>query len=232
MAVTAITLWNRALDYADMTGSSFPDTNRKYDLINVGLSELYYTLVHSNAEYFVATPSSISVVSGTALYNLPADFYKALKLYYVQGDRRYIVRPFSREQVQGLLATPSTSATLELHYVPTLTLVTADNDQINAAFPPGWEDYVALHVAIRLLMREESFEQVGALRTERDRLITTITQMASPRDVHESLPLTDVYGRWRDPWRDVIGGPGASELFYRIEGTKLRFIETDPIAEW
>ncbi len=229
--VTAGTLWSRALDYADMTNSAFPDTNRKYDLLNAALSELHYAIVNTNQDYIVATPQSISVTSGTATYALPSDFYKALKVYRVDGQRRYVVRQYTREEADGLLAVPSSSDTWELHYIPQATLFTADGDSVASTYPPGSEDYIALHVAVRLLTREERYEQAGGLAQERDRLLRQIIEFAAPRDTGEASHVSDSYSRWRDPWRVLIGEPTRRKLFYRIEGSNIRVIEADP-AGW
>lgn len=227
--VTASTLWSRALDYADMTGSSFPDANRQYDLLNAAVAELHYTLAQSDSEYVVGTPSTINVTAGTGTYALPTDFYKCLKVYRVEGNRRYVVRRFEREEADGILYVPSTAATLEMHYIPHAVLMTAGSDVINANYPPGFEDFVAMHVACKLLMKEESAESAMVLGQERDKLLQKIISMFAPqRDIGQPGHITDVYGRYRDPWRGVIDGPGVQEQYYRIEGGVIRVIEADP----
>lgn len=227
--VTALTLWNKALDYADMTGSSFPDTTRKFDMLNAAMNRLHYTLAAAESEYVVATPSSISVVANTALYALPTTFYKALKMYRVEGNRRFIVRRFSREMVDGALAVPSSSQTWELHYIPHVTLFTADGDTVAATYPPGSEDFIAMDVAARLLAREESFEAAGYWEKKANQLLAEFRELyGAPRDVGEVHVVDDVYGRFADPYKDMIAEPAHTRMYYRIEGSNIRVIEVDP----
>lgn len=226
---TALNLWDRALDYADMTGSSFPDVNRKFNLINAAVSALHYAIVNSGSEYVVGTPATVNVVAGTATYALPTDFYKLLKVYRKEGNRRYAVRSYTREMAEGLLHVPSTSAVWEVHYIPHAVLLTADGNVIETQYPPGWEDYCAMHIAVRLLIKEESLEAAAALTQERDALLAQIIKAyGGPRDLAEPSVVADAYGRYSDPWRHIIDAPAGAQHYYRVEGANLRVVEADP----
>ena len=112
----------RALDYADMTGSNFPVEARVDDYINSAASEMYDILVNAYEDYFLAT-QSITLVPGTEDYALPSDFYKAKRVYYTTGSRRFSIHPFNLEEVDGARNSALSAGTAELWYVPEMSLM-------------------------------------------------------------------------------------------------------------
>jgi hypothetical protein len=55
----------------------------------------------------------------------------------------------------------------------------------------GWEEYIVVDAAIKMLNKEES--DVGVLSKEKDRLVLRITAASANRDIAEPEPIADVY---------------------------------------
>jgi len=223
--VTLDTLKARALDYCDMTSSGFPDTSRLTDYVNAAAAELYGMLTNSFEDYFVET-EEINLVSGTGEYALPADFYRLVRAFCVSSDRRHEISKFSIGSVHGSKLTPSQGGTVELWYVPEMTLMSAGSDTVASVIPPainGWDDFIALSVAIRLLIREES--DATALMHERDLLRGRIMASAEPRDEGGVDQVQDNSRRWGGGSSRTDSAPYS--LKYRLVGNKIRFIQHD-----
>jgi hypothetical protein len=219
------TIRARALDLADMTNSNFPVAARVADYINSAAAELYDILVNSYSQYFLST-QTITLVSGTEDYTLPSDFYKSKRVFYIAGGRRFSIHPFNLESLDGAKSSPLTAGSVELWYVPEMSLMTAEDDTIAASIPPiikGWPEFIALGAAIKLLNREES--DATGLMVEKQQMRQRLIEMAEPRDAGIPDRVQDVGHRW-----DSIGysyDPGAYLLRYRIMGPNIKFIQYD-----
>lgn len=232
---TGTNLIDRALDYADMTGSAFPVAARNLDIINDGLSELHYALANAeNADWFNSSVQ-IAVVKDTGAYALPngtlysnaKKFYKALKVYLREGSRRYKLRSFERGEIDGFEVAPLNAGTIDLFYIPEFVALATAGASIDTAYPSGWEDYVALHLAVRLLLRESSFDKASAYAQERDRKLQHILRGITPRDIGTPGHIQDVTNRWSGSvWRP--GWPN-KDYMYRIEGANLVVLEASVI---
>ena len=183
----------RALDYADMTSSTFPDEERLTDYINNGLASLHDILSNAYGDYLHKS-TDISLVSGTEDYALPTDFYKLQKVFYLDTNRRYRMERFSPDSMDGTATNPSLRGTVQLWYIPQHTSLTSDTDVVSVSVPVGWEDYVCLHAAIRLLQREES--DTGPLLAEREGEKQKIIEMAAMRDSGTPGQMGDYYNRF------------------------------------
>lgn len=209
----------RALDYADMTGSDFPDAARLDNYINVGLGQLHDLLINSYQDYYRKT-QTLTLVPGTEEYDLPDDFLKSLEVFYEVSDRRYSIPRFSRGEIDGYRKGALTGGTVTHWYAPQVARLSEPLDKVDLTVPFSWEDYVALAAAVRLLVREESDPSllVTLLAAERQRII----DMAEPRDEGSQGAVEDVYGRFNraaDHFREW------RYLRYRIMGSKIHFFE-------
>lgn len=213
-------LKNRALDYADMTASDFPDEARLTDYVNSGLSTLHDVLVNTYDDYFRKT-TNITLVNGQEEYDLPSDFYKVLQPYFISSDRRFKIERFNLHELDGFRQSPLGVGTVEFWYVPTYKKLEQPQETVDTVLAPGWEDYVALHAAIRLLTREES--DPSALMAERDATLRRIVDMAEPRDIGTPLTIGDYYGRWNNAQH--IFRFEERYIRYRVMGNKIHFIE-------
>jgi hypothetical protein len=218
--VTLALLKAAALDYADMTNSSFPNATRLVEYINKELAVLHDLLVNADQDYFLST-QSISVLAGTEEYSLPTDFQRALKVWWISNNRRIGVPVFQLADMDGSYESPMRGGTAELWYMPELTELVNDADKISDVMKPlpiGWDDYIALGAAIRLLIREES--DPSALVAERDRILSRMIALAEPRDEGAEDSITDSSNRWHETYFTNLDGA----LRYRIMGDKIRFI--------
>lgn len=223
MAVTLRDLMTRALGYADFPRDSL-DAEQQAQLIvdiNDGLRELWELLIRSRQDIIHKVAPAISVVSGTESYDLPSDFYHALKLWWLEHSRRYRMERFSLDEMDGY-PKPLQSGQVELWYAPELPRLRLKSDEVPDVIPHEWENYAALFAAVRLLDSEESDSSKWS--QERDRMAMRIADSAEPRDEGEPQTISDVHGRWSgDPLRDEP----TRRLRYRIMGSKIYFVEVE-----
>lgn len=225
-SVTLKQLKERALDYADMTGTSFPDPDRLNDYANASLSELHDMLASSFGADYYWKSYTLDLSSGTESYALPDDFYKLTALYYTTSERRFKMERFNPIEIDGYRTSPISGGSAEIWYVPAFKRLRTDKSVIEGVLPPGWEDFVAWDIAVRLLVREES--DASAHMAERERQRARIIQMLTPRDEHIPDSIGDYYGRWMDT-RHLLR---FDERYfkYRILGTNIHFIEIEYIG--
>ena len=212
-------LRTRARRRADMENSTFVTDAEIQDYLNSSISELHDFMVKSYEDYFVSEQTyNAPIATGGA--NLPDDFYKALGVDYNSGgitstlraysfsDRNVYNTPYAvvdrlaepMYKVEGnkikLIPTNSQSGTITLYYVPQATQFSSTVTEIENVIP-GYEEYVVVATAIRMLMKEES--DVSALERERQQLASRIIRAISPRDASGSFAIRDVRkGRFRD----------------------------------
>ena len=212
-------LRTRARRRADMENSTFVTDAEIQDYLNSSISELHDYMVKSYEDYFVSEQTyNAPLATGGA--NLPDDFYKALGVDYESGGITSTLKAYSFTErnvyntpyaVIDRLAEPmykiegtkiklipgnSQSGTITLHYVPLATQFSSTVTEIENVIP-GYEEYVVVATAIRMLMKEES--DVSALERERQQLASRIIRAISPRDVSGSFAIRDVRkGRYRD----------------------------------
>ncbi len=142
------------------------------DLVNLALCELYDDLVKAGGADYYRTVDPVSLVNGTALYNLPSTFYQMLDVRIEWAvndvepvrsikDRDYYKfktinnwGPWSAKgyrlagaQIE-FLPTPTAAVTGRIAYVPACPVLANDSDTFDGV--NGWEKVVALKVAMEL----------------------------------------------------------------------------------
>jgi hypothetical protein len=214
---TLLDLRTRALDYADMTSSGFAVTARLTDYVNDGLAELHEMLAMHE---YILNQATINLVAGTEGYELPESFYKASRLWHLVGGRRYEIDRFTLSQLHGRKTSgPSSAGVAQLWYVPQLTRLSGDSDEVLEQLPVGWENFVALHAAVQLLIREESDPQ--ALMAERERVKQRVMVHVEPRDIGIPDQIEDSSHRWSGCLDDLSG----TTLRYRIMDQSIQIVE-------
>lgn len=216
---TLAQLRDRVLDKCDMTGSSFPVDARVNEYINDALSELHGQIVAADEDYFLST-QAIAVVAGTETYALPSDYYKTRKVWFETGGRRYPVRRFTVEEVGGMKTSPLSSGSINHWYIPEVTELSGDSDEVGMNMPKGWENYVVHHAAVQLLGREES--DASLWMAERDRKLRLIINAIEPRDMGEADQIGDVYDRWGTHQKQYIQ---ERNYRYRIMGGNMHIVQ-------
>jgi hypothetical protein len=205
---------------ADMVNSGYVTTSEWDGYINASYQELYGLLITSYGEdYEYATPYTFQSDGVAEQFPLPADFFKALGVDWVQspgsslanttlkrfnfGERNRFTAPFFAS-VTGLIAPmyrlagntiwfkpkPSGGQTFTLYYAPRLPVLVNDSDVVDGV--NGWEEYIITDAAIKALQKEES--DVSVLTGQKQALIRRINDEAANRDVGSPSTVTDVYG--------------------------------------
>ena len=216
---TEADLRTRARRRADMENSTFVTDAEIQDYLNSSISELHDFMVKSYEDYFVSEQTySVPIATGGA--NLPDDFYKALGVDYNSGGITSSLKAYSFSErniyntpyavidrlaepmykVEGnkikLIPNNSQSGTITLYYVPQATQFSSTVTEVENVIP-GFEEYVVVATAIRMLMKEES--DFRALENERQQLSSRIIRAITPRDASGSFAIRDVRkGRFRD----------------------------------
>jgi hypothetical protein len=214
-------LMDRALAYADFPKDSLDADQQKTLIndINDGLIELWEALIDSH-EDLVHKIATLTLVSNTEAYNLPSDFYKAIKVWYTTGGRRYRMERFNLDEIDGY-PKPVSSGTGELWYAPPFARLKLKKATVPDVIPVGWENYGAMFAACRLLISEGTDPQ--GVMAERERLMNRIRQDVGTRD-EQPDGLSDYYGRW-DVRQDLREAGYTRMLRYRIIGRQIYFVE-------
>jgi len=214
--VTLGDIKTRARRAADMVGSLFVSEDELNDWVNADYAELYDFLLRNTSEEWGVepTPASISVVANTQSYSLPSNILKIRALdRYVDGEWVALERvsfdarnsdPMPNGTVSDwygyrqmgsylfLLPTPQSSATLRLWYVPAFGEVTEDADVLDGI--DGWEEFVVVSVAARMLQKEES--DASAMLRRKEELKQRIAICSDERDIAGCEVVRDVRGGW------------------------------------
>lgn len=221
MATTLLQLRTRARQRADAVNSTFVTDSELTNLINLGLSELYDLVVSSFEDYFTIS-TTLTVASGNTVA-LPVTFYKLRGLDYNNNGSYQSVREFSfnernssspstlywtrqytvprKYRIVGdnLLLQPESQSTglYRLWYVPAPTFLVTDADVIPESLSKfGWDDYIVLWAAERMLSKEES--PITDVVAERMQVAGRIAKMASDRQVDQSETVQDVRNEWNE----------------------------------
>lgn len=213
--VTLLQLKTQSRLRADKVGSSFIQDSELVGYINNSACELYDLLVGAYGNDYFLKSNSFSTVGQTESYNLPTDFYKMTGLdYLISSDNVLTLRPYQfnernkyrigtywnaiigaagprykiNQSTISLLPVPDGVYNLKLWYVPacpTLALDTDTFDGIN-----GWEEFIIIDAAIKMLQKEES--DTSLLEKQKIMIMGRINQMAENRDAGQSFRITDV----------------------------------------
>lgn len=218
MATTLLQLRNRARQRSDMVGSTFVTDAELTIWINQGFAELYDIVVNAFEDYF--TTSTTFTVSSGNTYSLPASFYKLRGLDYSINGSYQACREFNfndrnntqtdsawmrnslaarsyRIMADSLILQPTQAATgdYKLWYIPAPTFLVADADLIPESLSKfGWDEYIVLYAAERMLSKEES--SITDVVNERQQVGTRIQTMAANRQVDQSSTIQDVNPTW------------------------------------
>jgi hypothetical protein len=219
---TLLELRTRARQRADQVGSTFCTDSELNTWANLGLAELYDQVVGAFEDYFITT-TTLTVSSGNTVA-LPSDFYKLRGLDFSNGNGSYqtlrefgfternstqagssFLYNFTRDRKyrilgDNLMLLPETFAigSYRLFYVPAVTVLTLDASEVPASLSKfGWDEYIVLYMAERMLSKEES--PITDVSRERGEIAGRILQMAANRQVDQAETVQDVR-RASDDW--------------------------------
>lgn len=201
--VTLAQLRTRARQRADMESTGFVTDSELNTYINASYAELYDLMVSKYSEdYFVAPAHTFTTTLNVDKYPLPADFYKLLGVDFQINSSNWIsVKRFEfsernlpqiweaytpetiRYRVFGdnilLSPVPAAGQSLRAWYIPLPETLSADSDSFSGI--NGFEEYVVIDAAIKMLTKEES--DTSQLFMEKQAMRFRIEQMAEARDV-------------------------------------------------
>ena len=221
---TLIQIRTRARERADMVNSSFITDSELNGYISASYAELYDILVQSGLLYFTPTAQTITG-NGSETYAVPSGYYGTVRVDRQEGSNFYPLQEYmiterhvhengggSEARVysaQGsnisLLPAPS-SGTYRHIYIPAPVDLTASADSTTIDGVSGWEEYIVVDAARKMLQKEES----STTGVERDllRLKERIEEMAQNR-------------AWSTPRRvvDVRSDKSDSANWWRTTGT-------------
>lgn len=217
--VTLLSLRTQARERADMEDSDFISDSELNGYINSSIAALYELVVQATGEDYYVVSTEFNTVVGQETYDLPSDFFKAwgmdakldnsdwctLRKFNFRERNRYHDDSFSRRGVTGiryriigssiyLTPVPDSAVPVRLWYVPAPTKLESDSDTFDGI--AGWEEYVVVDAAIKMLNKEES--DVTVLLRERDLLQRRIESSAVGRsqDPETIVDTRSVY--WED----------------------------------
>jgi hypothetical protein len=205
-----------------MVGSTFVSDAELTTWVNQGFAELYDLVVSAFEDYF--TTSTTFTVSSGNTQALPATFYKLRGLDFSINGSYQACRQFNfnerndsqndnawmnnnvsarsyRIMGDNLLLQPTLAATgdYKLWFVPAPTFLVADSDLIPDSLSKfGWDEYIVLYAAERMLSKEES--SITDVVAERGQIANRITSMSANRQVDQSNTIQDVQG---DNWSQL-----------------------------
>src|SRR5574343_609266 len=173
---TLLQLRTSAKSRADLVNAESVADTEWNDYLNSGAFELHDILVSADSASLV-TIQTINVSSGAEAYALPADFYKIVGVYRVNGGDRYslartdfhglgqgantayYVGGCSRYALVGnqiyFSPKPSTADVVQLWYRPTFTPLSNDSNTLDYPVVLGWEQFVILTAVIKAKMKLE-----------------------------------------------------------------------------
>jgi len=211
-------LKTRCRQRADMENSGFVDDSELVVYINESLAELYDLLVLKYGEDYFTNPKpyELSIDGSKDVYNLPRDFYKARGVDLIIGAKEAIsLRQFmfsernkysnsylytwgqsgassARYRIIGrkiwFIPSATSAKNIQIFYIPHAPVLEDDADEFDAI--NGWEQYIIVDTAIKMLSKEES--DISALSLEKANLIKRINSSARNRDAGRSQRVSDV----------------------------------------
>lgn len=216
--VTLTTLIQNARRKADMIGSTFVSDAEVTDYINKSIGELYDILVGAYGEdYFVSSATFTS--TGATSYVIASspvsisNFYKLKGIDINDGGQWMSLRSFMFNERNRRQPTasgsvydnyryriagdsihfeqnnpPPTGTQFKVWYIPLPTALSSGSDTFNGQ--NSWDEYVALDVGIKCLIKEES--DISELMRQKMDCQKRIIEMAPNRDVGEPQRVTDV----------------------------------------
>ena len=190
--------------------STFVTDAELIEYLNQEIAELYGRIVQAQGPVHYRSSSSVSVVSGTALYNLPADFWQLQGVEATIGGVTGRLRPFmptehpwlanggtyawvtpvryrlQANQIEFLPATQSFTATL--YYTAAPPRLVSGTDTFDGF--AGYEVAAIYGACATVLQKEESDPSfyIG----QRDRIYQHIQSVAAQRDANEPERVQDV----------------------------------------
>ena len=189
-----------------------PELDRR---INEGLKRLRSLLITSNmGDAFVKEDKSITTVSGTPTYGMPADFQFMLAVVATDGSNHRVLDRWSDQELGDMLQLessginsgrawgmfyylraehiefrpkPAGAFTITLRYIPVFRELTQDDDTFDGV--AGWELFACLDAAIAFKQKGE--EDPSILIHRKNEIMGEIQHLAANRDMGRAHKMMD-----------------------------------------
>lgn len=195
------------------------DATEMIRLVNQSLKKFYDLLISKRGQEYYITSTTLSLVAGTATYNLPDAFYELGSVTLEWGSTDHeIVRPlpslaarsdytppltwnrFTKKgyRLRGaqagtvqieFLPTPTSAVTARVQYIPVMTEL-ATGQSIDCI--NGWDDLVALDVARKILSIKGNSKQLALVVEMLAERKEEVEGVADDRDANEPAKIRDV----------------------------------------
>lgn len=220
--VTLAQLKTQIRERADMENSTFISDTELLSYINLSYAELYDLLVSRFEDYYTLS-TNLTISSGSSVA-LPTDFYKlrGVDLRLDSSGNSWSAVPkfnFNNRNTRSanvsrllsgqfntsyrivgsdlhMVPTDNATGTYRLWYVPVYTPLASDSDTLDGV--NGWEEYIIVDAAIKMLAKEES--STTHLDQQKQALIDRVEQMAQNRDMDQPEVIADVSVIHRSDW--------------------------------
>lgn len=170
------------------------------DLINTGYRELYGHLIRHGMH---RSESTLTITAdGSATYQMESDFWAVLSVHAVDDSGHYTElrrhdhrhRPDtswnSDAQTYRIVGSSielspiPLTGTYSVRYVPVPPTLSEDDDTIDGVL--GWEEYVVLYVAMKLLQKEGSHDMANQLKPDMTLLLQRIQDESQAAELNET----------------------------------------------
>ena len=213
--VTLGDIKERARVRADMVNSGFVSDQELREFINSSIAELWDLLVSSYGEDYLTESFPFTINTSQDEYDLPGDFYKAQGVDLNIGPNNAIsIKKFNfseRNRYDGayynwgldggvrvryrivkdkikFTPIPIGNYTVNLWYIPCAPVLLRNNETLDGV--NGFEEYVIIDVARKMLMKEES--DTSMMELEKANMKKRIEDMAQDRDAGLGESVQDV----------------------------------------
>lgn len=105
---------------------------------------------------------------------------------------------------------PSAGQYIQVWYVPVMDQLLQDTDMLSFSLS-GWSELVIVDAAMKALLKEESFEQAGAMSALKQAILERIETTAANRDVGQPNTVSDTRGNTGFGDGSGFGGDGAGQ---------------------
>lgn len=152
--VTLLELRTWARQLADVEGDPNITDAELTALANRHLTEVYDALVDAGPPEYYASTATVTTVSGTASYALPADF-RTLVDVYAQESSTALRHCFPmRSGERSLYRDPTGAWSVTVEYIPAAADLVENSDTFDGV--SGWEELIALLMARDVMIKRES----------------------------------------------------------------------------
>lgn len=182
-------------------------TNAELDqLINTGYQELFGHLGRCGMHRIESTETITA--TGATSYSLPSDLWAVLTVHRIDnsGEPMMLKRHDHRLRPSTTFSAPAStyrvvgtsiefnplpaSGDYEVRYIPVPGTLTDDDETLDGVL--GWEEYVVLFVAARLLQKEGSHSDADKLKMDARELMQRIQDEAQAAEMSEGTCIQNV----------------------------------------